>query len=195
MLPCSFSGEVLCWHMAESVVSQCGLWKNCSDWKCWKLRTHDNAPSFFLFPLHIFDWKHTNTHLPSPNFQGTCGDIIISFLQTAAGWTDCGGCCLGVSFGLCADTSPHWYHQCSVDGEPLMIWGILIIRCRVVEEPFVCLGFFFCLFVFIILDHQYYVDPGPTPLWWSQTSMLILDHYHRVDPRLCVTYSYIHLAL
>ena len=169
MLPCSFSGEVLCWHMAESVVSQCGLWKNCSDWKCWKLRTHDNAPSFFLFPLHIFDWKHTNTHLPSPNFQGTCGDIIISFLQTAAGWTDCGGCCLGVSFGLCADTSPHWYHQCSVDGEPLMIWGILIIRCRVVEEPFVCLGFFFaCLFL----------------LSWTISTTLILAQHHYGDPRL-----------
>ena len=49
----------------------------------------------------------------------------------AAGWTDCGwcGCCPLLSFGLCADISPHWCHWCSVDGNSYIL-VVLISRCR-----------------------------------------------------------------
>ena len=43
---------------------------------------------------------------------------ILLYLCQTTGWTDCcwAGCCLLVSFRVCADILLHWYHWCSVDG-------------------------------------------------------------------------------
>lgn len=74
----------------------------------------------FMTQCKIVSWNYRL-------FMAACWEAVIwwhgssyfcIFYQTAAGWSDCGwaGCRWSVFFGLCADTSFHRYHWCSVDG-------------------------------------------------------------------------------
>ena len=84
--------------------------------------SYEKQPYFQLCVNAFFRW-----------FNDFANGLSVSFARWQRGeQTGWGGCCLQstVSFGLCADISPHWCHWCSVDGTTDVLGGFLITRCR-----------------------------------------------------------------